>query len=139
MELEYAPKGSTNLVTLRNVSVFLVEVQLTSIAAWVVVVLVAVDGGVDDTYALTGLEVNLYAKEKDHVSHLNASYLGSCDRTRARPKVRPVAIVGSRASGAGGGAKKVSQAPATADASQVRKATKKSIQRREKHLRSHAS
>lgn len=41
--------------------------------------------------------------------------------------MRPVAIVGSRASGAGGDAKKVSQAPATADASQARKATKEEI------------
>lgn len=109
MELEYAPEGSTNLVTLRNVLVFFVEVQLTIRAAWdavVVVVVNVVDGGVDNTYALTGLEVNLYAKGKDHVSHLNAFCLGRCYRTRARPKVRPVAIVGSRASGAGGGAKK---------------------------------
>lgn len=50
--------------------------QLAIVAAWgvVVVVVVVVDGGVTNTYALTGLEVNLYAKEQDCVSHLNASF-----------------------------------------------------------------
>lgn len=108
--------------------------QLAIVAAWVVVVVD--DGGITSTYALTGLEVNLYAGKKDYVSHLNASFWWKRYRTRARPKVRQVAIVGSRASGAGGDAKKVSQAPATADASQVRQGNKGKV---EKHLQSHAS
>lgn len=111
---------------------------LAIVAAWSFVVVV-VDGGVTNTYALTGLEVNLYAKKKDYVSHLNASFWWKRYRTRARPKVRPVAIVGSRASGAGGDAKKVSQAPATTDASQVSQGNQGRIKGPEKHLQSHAS
>lgn len=72
MELEYAPEGSTNLVTLRSGSVYHVELQLAIVASmgrcrrrrW----------GASNTYALTGLEVNLYAKENNHVSHLDASF-----------------------------------------------------------------